>query len=1141
MLNTRKLKKIIDLDYLLYIQTLSDKLSRLGNKNNINENHGSSVMNSSGRAIAIFFAAVMMLSLLPVLTTGYSAHYDLTANPDNVSTIHPNRTVTAKNYEIQESSSYSGLNYNISDYSVVNYTSQISKYLAWTSQDVFYEGNFYIVGGSNLVKMSGASGSQPMVSAATINGGYCRFVSPSKGSLILGGNYFTPMGGLYMFSYGISTGVLSNLSGSLPPSVARSGSGYTIVGMQEYDNLTYVIYNMENNQSQLYSEKFNSTEIVNITNDFKLAGWDVLTSSGGGYILFIGNSYPGYSYIYNVSTGRFTALSNPDLTNIRGISCVNEVAYVNGQFIVGNSADLYGYNPATNSTSLLNQYPNYTITFLTQGPDGSVMFGIYLGGYTTLILMKNGVFHDMGSYYGLINDASFSTESNGILLIGESPTSETPVSYYIVPSSSSICFEESGLPSGTDWTLNITGSGFNESYTTGASEVQLSLEYGSYEIRTESSLKTYYASSQEINVSSQSSTVKIQFLPYYYNVSINERGLPPNTGWYAQFLWQNNVDVYVFSTANGSTGHVQLQNGTYSYSINSKEPQWMLLNNCGTLIVNGANASINVTFVEAFHVRFGIYFPYITHTWFLNATLDSEYHFKFTGDVNTSYGYLPNGTYIYRGATTMKKYSNPGGSFTVNGRNTTVNITFTPYLYNITFLKTGSFNVGRWGVYINGSSLVQNNGTGKFLNVSLTNGTYSLQFCDDDVNYQPNIIDSELIVNGSSETVNITFVRAYAVNFSIPEILPDLWYVGLVNSTGFHTNMSSSGRDLSFHLKNDTYSYSAVYSGYHLILSPDTGTITVRGGNVTINLALDTAYSVEFIESGLFNGTSWYVNATTVTGNYRAASDTSDLKICMPTGNFNFSGESSDKVFSYETGNGVVTGSNTSVTVKFIPVTYPTYFSLKNFNGSEFVLAMVPTGMLKQLIEYDYYSGVKRVGNFEYEVNLTNGTYTANAFLINRTYSLDGIFISVQGASQVFSLNLRPYLYQVLFVPSFPAGMSGDWSVNGFNGTVNSDIAIYEINGTHSYNIQAPSSVFINKSSGSFTVNGSDVVIRVGFSGKNSIQNIEGQALDYLYSEINVISNSYIPVLAAAVLILSAYSSIDAYRSIKKMRQRREK
>ncbi len=152
-------------------------------------------------------------------------------------------------------------------------------------------------------------------------------------------------------------------------------------------------------------------------------------------------------------------------------------------------------------------------------------------------------------------------------------------------------FTESGLPSGTAWSVTLNGT-MKVSTTSTISYMETN---GSYEYTIGSiSGYTISKSSGTATVSGSNTTVPITFtavkVTSKYTVTFTESGLPSGTAWYVNLSngmksGAITTSTYSFSVTNGSVTYTI--SGTSGYSANKTS---------GSITVNGSNISISVKF-----------------------------------------------------------------------------------------------------------------------------------------------------------------------------------------------------------------------------------------------------------------------------------------------------------------------------------------------------------------------------------------------------------------------------------------------------------------------------------------------------------------------------------------------------------------
>ncbi|MCL4337497.1 MAG: hypothetical protein M1129_04230 [Candidatus Thermoplasmatota archaeon] len=157
----------------------------------------------------------------------------------------------------------------------------------------------------------------------------------------------------------------------------------------------------------------------------------------------------------------------------------------------------------------------------------------------------------------------------------------------------SLTIDETGLPSGTEWSFTFNGTSFtlsNTSYTFLAKNGTYTLTV--YQL---SGYNDTYPS--DIIVSGQNQTVNVVFtksnVTTFYVISANETGLPIGTIWY---LYINDTR-YQSNTSTMET--VKLPNGTYNYTVSSSNSNYRAVNGTGNITVDGSPFYIgSVSFVS---------------------------------------------------------------------------------------------------------------------------------------------------------------------------------------------------------------------------------------------------------------------------------------------------------------------------------------------------------------------------------------------------------------------------------------------------------------------------------------------------------------------------------------------------------------
>ncbi|QGA53976.1 hypothetical protein GFS03_04985 [Sulfolobus sp. E5-1-F] len=195
----------------------------------------------------------------------------------------------------------------------------------------------------------------------------------------------------------------------------------------------------------------------------------------------------------------------------------------------------------------------YEITFKEEGLPHGEAWTVYINNenYTTTsdsitITLQEGVYDYKifsAHYLNNVSQGLVNLTSNEIIYVKFSPINYT------------LIVVESGLPIGYEWIVDINGS----NYTTTASEINITLPYGEYEVRAYSQ---YYVANSEVNIVnlSENTELKLTFFPENFTLTFEESGLPNGT------KWSICIDGKNYTTAS-SLLNITLPYGTYEYRI----------------------------------------------------------------------------------------------------------------------------------------------------------------------------------------------------------------------------------------------------------------------------------------------------------------------------------------------------------------------------------------------------------------------------------------------------------------------------------------------------------------------------------------------------------------------------------------------
>ena len=514
-------------------------------------------------------------------------------------------------------------------------------------------------------------------------------------------------------------------------------------------------------------------------------------------------------------------------------------------------------------------------------------------GYTFQSFTGTG----LGSYSGSNNPASVTM--NGP--VSEVANFQAATTTYTVP------FSESGLPTGTNWTVTLAGQTLSS--TTGP--ITFHEPNGTYSF-TVGSVPGYTANitSGSVTVAGGAVNTPITFTTSgtpTYTVTFTETGLPSGTMWLAYL----NGTMKATSSTKVSFSE---PNGTYPFGIGGPS-NYAPSPSSGTVTVNGAGQDVNVTFTQI---------PYSVT--FTESGLPSGTPWHVT--MNKTYSptnstqdvfYVNNGTFNYTvGNVTGYMASPSSGQVLVKGHNVTVPVTFvavSPGTYVVTFSESGLPSGTSWSVTLNGATM---SGTG---NVVFTEPNGSYTFTVGAISgFSASPSSGSVTVNGiPPPTVSITFTPStsatYAVTFSES---------GLPSGNSWSVTLSGSSKSgtgsLAFTEPNGTYSFSVgAIAGYSM--SPMSGPIKVNGAEVSQSITFTALtagqYSLIFSETRLPAGTNWSVTV----GSTTHSSTGSTISFAEVNGTYHYTvGAITGYTSSPSSGSVTVNGVSKTVSITFAKV-----------------------------------------------------------------------------------------------------------------------------------------------------------------------------------------------------------------------------
>ncbi len=153
-----------------------------------------------------------------------------------------------------------------------------------------------------------------------------------------------------------------------------------------------------------------------------------------------------------------------------------------------------------------------------------------------------------------------------------------------------VTFEESGLPSGTSWSVTMSGT----TQSSVGSSIAFSEPSGTYEYTVGPPAGFGSPFVSNVTVTDASVTLPVEFAPpiSYYPVSFMETGLTPGAVWSVTFAGAERTAIY-----NGTSSSITYveSNGTYGFTIGLVS-DYSASPSTGEVIVNGASATETIAF-----------------------------------------------------------------------------------------------------------------------------------------------------------------------------------------------------------------------------------------------------------------------------------------------------------------------------------------------------------------------------------------------------------------------------------------------------------------------------------------------------------------------------------------------------------------
>jgi|GEM_PF-3070998 YVTN family beta-propeller protein len=472
--------------------------------------------------------------------------------------------------------------------------------------------------------------------------------------------------------------------------------------------------------------------------------WAGNVSSGLGGTQAVFDPMDSLVYTSNQDSNNVTAFAQTTPTN----------SHVVANITVPNEPSGLAYDPATDEV-YVSEYTGDMVDVI-QPSSESVQANFTVGSYPTAMAVDTG--HQ--TLY-INNDLGGTTSIAAIPALPPTPTQE---------------FDESGLPSGATWYVNISGQAPQLTTINGGAgtTITVSLSAASYTYSAATNWKNWTTSSGgafTVNATANP-PISVTFTAVTFPVYANETGLPVGASWYFNVTGEPSQLATVTALGGNSTV-IDLQNGSYPWTIATNWKNYTTSNPSGTLTVSGGPTSVAaqystpITTPTTYQVTFSESTLPTGFRWYVNV---SDAGGRVAGESVASGESiaidLANGSYTFAASTNDALWAwnstASGTGFSVAGRPLSVPVTFQtpatsppPATFEVVFSETGLPNGDNFDVFINDIPLSAV-APASTVSIALVNGSYPY-YVNSDPPYESNVTSATVNVAGHPVSVAISF------------------------------------------------------------------------------------------------------------------------------------------------------------------------------------------------------------------------------------------------------------------------------------------------------------------------------------------------------------------------------------------------
>ena len=646
----------------------------------------------------------------------------------------------------------------------------------------------------------------------------------------------------------------------------------------------------------------------------------------------------------------------------------------------------------------------------------------------------------------------FPSPASGTFTVTSGPVSEPIVFSQTLYS---VTFEETGLPSGTSWSVGLVSSYINTSAVSTSTSIVYDLTNGTYAWSAGAVAGFEAPPPGNFLVWGVPLVVELSFAPIY-PVTFTESGLPGGS-------WNVTVLETTESATAGSPIDFAFGNGTYTYTVGVFNG--FSTAQTGSFTVNGGPVSVPIVFAPVYYaVTFEESGLPAGTSWQVtvgDATMSS------TGSSITFAE--TNGTYDYTIGIVSGWSTTDSGTFTVAGAPVVVSVPFTEVTYSVAFNETGLPSGQTFSVTFNSvtESLVTDGGEDSLSFAAVPNGTYSYSIADVPGWHQTSVpYSGTLLVNGSAVVEALAFSPfEYAVTLTETGLLVGASWTATIGAT----TQTSTTPSMTFEETNGSYSYTATVARG----GSTTGSFDVSGAPLTVVIAY---YKVTFAETGLPSGTSWtvYANSANVT------TTTTKNVMFLTNGTYAYSVSEIPGYHTTQSGSVSVHGLAVTVSVPYKQSTYSVKFTETGFTNAWKTTWCVELGATTKCVTGKTsitFTGIPN-GTYSYTIEPV-ANYTLNGGQYTGSVVVDGGAWGTLAATVATHWTLVKYSLKFTET-GLPHGTSWQVTVDRITKSTTGTSMTFSVpNGTYAFTAIASGYMTVT---GSVTVNGGNTTHSVAFS-----------------------------------------------------------